>query len=550
MAKPMRRPQRQSQQVMTVTAPTRGINSTGEVAAMPPTDCVECDNLISAELGLTMRPGWQEYATNVNDGAPIFSVMSFDAAPVSSFSPPSASSELFAVTDEGIYFIEGGGDFTGVAPDIALSGATGAGFMSHVQFTTGGGAQYLIACSETDGGFLYDGSAWMKMTSVGGPGPGFITGVDPAEFVQVCVFKKRLMFVRRLTGECWFLPVGAVGGAAQVFDFGPTLRHGGSLLALANWTQDAGDGIDDRLVTIGSSGDLSVYAGTDPSSPTGFAQVGIWYIGQPPIGRRCFTQTGGNVYILTQFGVIPTAQLMAGGLDNILLSDSDLLKQLRKLQDLLNADFSTQLNIQGWQLLTIPSLALLQIARPAASVTDQTQYVFQQHSLAWSRIGNVPGFVWENRLNEVYAGCLDGRVLRVFNLNTDGMLLDGSGDYEIRARVTPAFSYFGQPAVRKRALMIRPQFLTSAGIGWSARMNADFEVNPIGGSTITVSPSGALWDAAFWDAAFWSGGRAAAGEWRSVVGLGYSLAPSIFIASSSRTTLASIEYMVDMGGPW
>lgn len=545
----MRRPQSRVQTVMTVPAPGRGINTTGEVAAMPATDCVECDNLISADLGLTLRSGWQDYAINIDDGEPIYSVMSFDMAPPSAFSPPNANSELFAATDNGIFFIEGGGDFAGVPPDIALSGGLGSGYFSHAQFTAAGGAQYLIACSEIDGGYLYDGVTWTKMTSAGPAGPGVITGVDPTSFVQVCVWKKRLLFVRRSTGEMWFLPVGAVGGAAQLFDFGPTLRHGGMLLALANWTQDAGDGIDDRLVVIGSSGDLSIYSGTDPGSATAFAAVGTWYVGQPPIGRRCFTQTGGNVYVLTQFGVIPVAQLMSGGLDNILLSDSDLLVQLRKLQDLLQTDFEALINLPGWQILTIPSLALIQIARPAISVTDNVQYAFQQHSMAWSRILDVPGFVWENRLNEAYAGTGDGRVLRVYNGTTDGMNIDGSGDYEVRARLTPAFSYFGSPEVRKRALMIRPQFLSGSAIGWAARMNVDFSVNPIGGTPAVTPPSGSLWDASLWDVALWSGGRAAVGEWRTVTGLGYSLSPSLFISASSRTTLASLEYMVDAGGP-
>lgn len=549
MAKPMRRPQSLTQRVLTAVAPGRGINSTGEVASMPPTDCVECDNLISADLGLTIRGGWQDYAVNLDNGAPVETVMSYEMAPLSSFSPPSANSELYAATDNGIFYVEGGGDFTGIGPEIALSGAVGAGYFSYAQFTAAGGAQYLIACSEIDGGFLYDGLIWKKMTSLGPAGPGVITGVDPSEFVQVCVWKKRLLFVRRSTGEMWFLDVGSVGGVAQLFDFGPTLRHGGMLLALANWTQDAGEGLDDRLVIIGSSGDLAIYQGTDPGNVAAFSAVGIWYVGQPPVGRRCFTQSGGNVYLLTQFGVIPVAQLMSGGLDNILLSDSDLLKQLRKLQDLLNSDFQTLINLPGWQLLTLPALALLQIARPAISETDHVQYVFQQHSMAWSRILDVPAFVYGIRLNEVYAGTADGRVLRVYNGTTDAMTIDGTGDYEVRARLTPAFSYFGAPEVQKRALMIRPQFLTGSSVGWSARMNVDFSVNPIGGTPVVTPPSGSLWDASLWDVALWSGGRAAAGEWRSIVGMGYSLSPSLFISSNSKTTLASIEYMVDAGGP-
>lgn len=544
-----RQPQPTTQQVLTLPPPTSGLNTTGAVAAMPPSDAIECDNLLSTDLGLTMRGGWREYAVHIDLGNPVRTVMSFDSAPTTALSPPLAFSELFASTDNGIWNVEGGGNFTAVPAAIALSGTTSAGYMSYAQFTASGGAQYLVACSETDGAFLYDGVAWMKCTSVGGPGPGFITGVDPSTFVQVCVWKKRLMFTKRTSGEVWFLAVGAAGGVAQLFDFGPTLLHGGMVLGLANWTQDAGDGIDDRLVIIGSSGDLAVYEGTDPSDATKFAAVGTWYIGQPPIGRRCFTSTGGNVYVLTQYGVIPVAQLMQGGLDNILTSSTDLLVQLRKLQNTLNVDFQTLIDTPGWQLIELPSLALIQIARPGVSVTDHIQYAFQQHSLAWSRILDVPAFVWARRLSEIYAGSDDGRVLRVYDGPTDGQLIDGTGDYEIRARLTPAFSYFNAPAVRKRALMIRLQFIAKANPGYAVRMNVDFEVNPISGTPVTGGSSGSLWDVALWDVDLWSGGAVAFGEWRSVVGLGYSLSPSIFISAVQATTLASIEYMVDFAGP-
>jgi hypothetical protein len=234
--KQMRAPQRTTHAVVAVAPPSKGLNTTGDVAAMPPTDAIQCDNFISTDYGLTLRPGWREYAANIDGGAAVETVMSFDSAPATSLSPPLAYSELFACTDNGIFNVEGGGDFTGALPTIALSTSLNAGYMSFVQFTAAGGAQYLVACSETDGAFFYDGTVWVKATSAGGPGPGIITGTDPADFVQVCAWKRRLMFTKRASAEVWFLDVESVGGVAQLFDFGPELSHGGSVLGLANWT--------------------------------------------------------------------------------------------------------------------------------------------------------------------------------------------------------------------------------------------------------------------------------------------------------------------------
>jgi len=547
-----RMPQRVVHSTLTVPPPTSGLNTTGQVADMPPSDAIELDNWIAQDLGLQVRGGWYEYATNIGGDAThqIRTIMAYNGTPSNAIANPLASSQLFAATDQGIYYIEGGGNLAASAPVIALSGTTNAGTMSWAMFTAAGGAQYLIACSETDGGYLYNGVSWMKMTSTGGPGPGIITGVNPAQFAQVCVWKRRLMFTLRASSQVWFLSVGAVGGAASLFDFGPQLINGGALVGLTNWTQDDGSGIDDRLVILGSSGDLVIYEGTDPSSATAFANVGVWYIGQPPVGRRCMTTSGGNVYVLTQFGVIPVNQIVQGGLDNILTSNTELLSQLRKLQSALNVDFQTLLNTDGWELLALPGLALLHIARPSINSGENIQYAFQQHQTAWSRLLDVPGKTYSRRLNEVYAGTADGRVLRVFSGSVDGLKLNGTGATQINARVTPAFNYLGAPTVQKQAVMVRLNFIAQAVPSWSMLMNVDFSVTSLSAVPAATTSVGSLWDAAFWDVDRWAGGAAAYGEWRSVEGLGFALSPSIFVSSNAPTTLASIEYMVKPGGPF
>ena len=529
------------QQVSTVAPPVQGLNTTGQYAGMPTGDAVDLDNAISSELGLTVRGGWREYATNIDHGAIVKSIFSRSSSPATSVSSPLVGSEMFAATDHGIFNIEGGGDMSALAPSIALSGASDAGYCNAVQFTAAGGGQYLVVCSETDGAFIYDGLTWRKLV---------VTGVDPGLLVHVCVWKRRLMFTRKSSGEVWFLDAGAISGTALPFEFGPTLRHGGMVLGLANWTMDAGEGLDDQLVVMGSGGDVAIYKGTDPSDATAFEMIGTWYIGQPPVGRRCFTTTGGNVYMLTQYGVIPVAELVDGGLDNILTSGTDNLRQLRKIQSALNSDFQTFLDIPGWQLLDIPSLALLQIARPSASINEHIQYVFQQHSLAWSRILDVPCYCFARRLNELYGSTTDGRVLRVWTGNTDGQKLNGTGATEIRARITPAFNDFGAPAVQKMMHMIRLQWIAKANPSYTVRMNINYELNPVAGTAVARGFVGSLWDQALWDRDVWSGGRAAFGEWRTVRGMGYTLTPTIFLSTTAATTLAAIEYMSEGGGPW
>ena len=536
---------RRQHQLITQAPPVRGLNTVGAVAAMPPQDAVQMDNFISADLGVKLRDGWREYATGL--GGELRTIMSYDGSPVLATISQIAQSVLFAATDDGIYEIEGGGDMSAEPAAIALSGATFAGRMSFVQITTDAG-QFLIACSEVDGAFLFDGTAWMKMTSVGGPGPGVITGVDPGKFVQVCAWKKRLLFVERNSTVAWILPIGAVGGAAVQFDFGPLMRFGGMLLALINWTQDAGAGIDDRLVVLGSSGDLLVYEGTDPTSATNFRNVGTWYVGQPPVGRRCFTTIGGNIFVLTIFGVVPVTQIVQGGLDVLETAGTEYFQQLRKIQAALNNDFESMVYTLGWEIMYMPTKALLHIARPSLVANEHVQYVFEEHNLAWSRMLDIPGVIFGRRFDELFAGTEDGRVLRVHDGHSDGMLLDGSGAHEIRGTCTPAFSYMGDPGTLKQALMTRVNFVGNAEPGYVITMNINFALQAPGAAPTPGSFVGSLWNQSFWNQDFWVGAKGAFGEWRSVEGLGYSLAPSFYVASEQPCTIASIEHMLKIGG--
>lgn len=546
---PMLKPQGKSHVILSRPAPTQGINTIDPLAQMGEGFAVEMDNMIAQESGVSMREGFYEYAYNIDGGNPVRTVVSYDATPPNSMGNPLVESELFAVTDHGIFLVEGGANCAGLAPMIALSGTANAGRMSCVQFTTNGG-NYLIACSEVDGAFLYDGVTWIKMHSTGGPAPGVISGVDPALFVQVVAWKKRLGFVQRESSKAWFLPVDVVGGAASVFDFGPLLEHGGVLLAMLNWTQDAGSGVDDRLVILGSLGDLAVYTGSDPTNPSAFACAGVWYVGQMPIGRRNFTNTGGNIYIVSQAGVVPVSQIVGGGLDNIMTADTDMLKQLRMLQELLRRDFSVMINTDGWEIRGIQAKASLVLLRPRIAVTDYVAYLFQIHNLAWCRLTDIPIRTIYQRLSEVYGGTDDGRVLRVLDGHSDGKLFDGSGAYHVRAKVTPAFSYYGDPNVMKQALMLRPVFLAAGSVDYDCKINADFYISQEVLTPVETTPVGSLWDSARWDEDYWAPDFKTTFEWRCVSGLGYALTPTLFVSSQVRCVLTSIEHMLRAGGPF
>ena len=238
LAPPMRKAQPRSHTTQTLPAPIGGLDSISPLALMPPNNAVEVDNFIATDAGLSVREGWYEYAYGIDSGSAIRTVMSHDRAPQNGTANPLAASELFACTDSGIFLIEGRGGFTGVAPNIALSGALDAGRFSSVQFSTAGNS-YLVACSEIDGPFSTMARPGKRYAASDIAGPGQINDIDPSKFVQVISWKKRLIFVESRHLEGLGSRRESIGGTAVLFDFGRCCRTvvTSSRSSAGRWTQ-------------------------------------------------------------------------------------------------------------------------------------------------------------------------------------------------------------------------------------------------------------------------------------------------------------------------
>jgi sugar lactone lactonase YvrE len=82
------------------------------------------------------------------------------------------------------------------------------------------------------------------------------------------------------------------------------MQRGGSLMFIATWSQDAGDGQDDRIVFVSTEGEVAVYEGSNPASAADWALVGVYDITRP-LGPKCHFRAGGDLVIGTETGLIP-----------------------------------------------------------------------------------------------------------------------------------------------------------------------------------------------------------------------------------------------------
>lgn len=538
---------RQAQKLETMPPPIGGINARDAISLMPETDAVKLVNWIPDTYGLRCRRGYREWAIDFPDGGEVNSVLAYIAPdtliPGEIFitNPTSMPGKLFGCTPNGIYDITDSGD----APPLAqaLSADTNAGYFSSAMVSNIAG-NILCAVSEDDGYFTYNGTAWTKI--VAGAGAGEMDNVDPDDLCFVMLWKRRLWFVQRNSTKAWYLPTDAVTGAAVEFDFGSEFKKGGFLSYLANWTIDAGEGIDDFLVAVSSNGEVVLYKGTDPSAAETFGKVGTFFVGQVPVGRRGFIQYGGDLVLISANGIYPMSFITRGGAQLLQATGQEYSSKIRSP---MGQDLQNSFNVYGWAMALHPSERILLVSVPDYGGQRNRQYVMSTSQNQWTTFEDIPISCFGESLSYMFAGTRDGRVLLLFKDFFDNVPLDESVGLGIRTVVHPAFSFFKTPALTKQFLMVRPTFLSVDRPAYKVTMSVNFEVGLAAAPPTPPTPEGALWDVSQWDVAMWGGQSRSFQNWVTVGGVGFAGAINMTCTCTGETVLAAVDYMFQSGGP-
>ncbi|MEY2667678.1 MAG: Myxococcus phage Mx8 [Pseudomonadota bacterium] len=524
-----------TERTATIPAPV-GMNVTDNAGSLPPGDAVEIVNMIRSQFGLRSRSGYREWVTGLGDE--VRTLIGFQGS-------IGTEDRLFACLSDGIYNVTASTGTPAAAEYSFGTADANSGKVIATGFTKLDGTHALLLCDESNGYIWYDenGDVWTK--PVAGAGAGEIDGADPDDFVFVTIFKKRPWFVQKDSSLAWYLPVDSITGTVEPFDFGPHFRHGGTLVGLWSWTGDAGIGIDDHLVAISSAGDLVVYAGTDPSSAATFGQVGIWYLGQVPAGRRICTDFGGELLILSSLGVIPISRLSTGG--GSLVEDS---YASRKISPALGQELTDRGTDYGWDLRIHPEDKTLVIVTPDAGTSDdREQWALSTNGQGWAQHLGVPMNCVESWKGKFYFGDVDGRVC-INDGDVDNNQLTGSSNaVAIEWSVLTGFTDLGTPA-NKSATMAKPLFITDGTVpNYAIEARYDYDLSSIGAVPFSAQPGTLwVWGTAIWGSSIWGSGRGTAGQWRGTSGIGSSVAIALKGSSQARTTLAHIEVTYVSGG--
>lgn len=467
-------------------APSGGWNARDSLAEMAPDDAVILENLFPNTTYVNTRLGYTQYATGL--GSQVETVMAYAGL---------SSNKLLAAAGSNIYDVTAGG-----AVGAAIkSGLTNARWQYTNYANTSG--NYLYMVNGADAPMYWDGSTFTNAA---------ITGVTVANLIHINQHKNRIWFTEKNTLNAWYLATSAIAGAATKFDLTGIAMRGGSLMAMATWTIDAGYGVDDIAVFITTKGEIILYRGTDPSSANTWSLVGVFWLGSP-VGRRCYCKFAGDLLLITQDGVYP----MSSGLQSSRTNPKVALTD--KIQFAVSDSVSLYGNNFGWQIIPFPKENMLFLNVPVTEGDNQQQYVMNTINKAWCNFKGWDANCWELYNDDVYFGG-NGYVGKAWNGLSDNST-------NITTNGLQAFGYLGSPGEIKRITMMRPILRSDGFPTIVANVNVDFDVSDTTGTLIFTGTNFGLWDSALWDTGLWGSDLQILKNWQGANGLGYAIAPHL-----------------------
>ncbi len=495
-------------------APVGGLNDRDSIADMPSKDAVLMVNWWPSTSYVDIRRGSNNHVTGF-PGA---------VETLAEYLPASGASQIFAVADGNIY------DATtpGAVGAAVVSGLSNSRFQTQSITTPGGSFIYFV--NGADAPQLWNGTTWTAITAVSSPA---ITGVSASSLVHVTLFKNRLFFVEDNSLNIWYLPVNSVGGAASLLDLGSVFRKGGRIEAVYTWTIDAGEGADDHFVAISSNGEVAVYQGTDPSSASTWAIIGVFVLGRP-LSRRCGTKFAGDLAINTTEGVQSLSRgLLSASIDRRATLTDKIQNSVRLAAELYSDNY-------GWQVELFPDATMLILNVPQGGGSN-FQYVQNTITGAWSKFEGWNSHCWLDSTTGLYYGG-DSTVTQAWVGSTDNTI-------GIEADVVPAFSNFGKPARNKYFTLVRANFLTNGLPSASYGLCTDYAITETESILDFSIFPGMIWGSMVWGSMVWGGSLLVVSNWETVGEVAESAALRLKVLNNGADVrLTSVDYLNQLGG--
>lgn len=438
-----------------VVAPVGGLNTRDSVSALAETDAETMTNMVPEPGGVRSRRGYSEHLTG-------FSSYVETVAEYSS----STTQKMVCGSGTKLYT---GDETPGAATELAT------GFTS-ARWQTAMHTSNMILCNGADAPQGYNGTSAAAISFSG-------SGLTTTSLKAVMIHHGRGFYLENNAPHFWYATTaGGFSGALAKFDLSQVASKGGNLKAFGSWSRDGGSGPDDFAVFVMSTGEVIVYAGTDPGDAANWSLVGRYYIGAP-LDARGIIQYGADLYIMTKSDFVPMSQVLA-------LSRAKA--GITKLAGAAVDSARSYAGNTGWQAVHYPRGNLVLFNVPVGNNT------FHQFGVNTLTGGAFKFEGWNaSAFGVAYDKLYMGGNQKVF-LCDDG-LKDGTANIQID--VKQAFSNLRTPE-RKLVTAFSPLIFADGNVVINAAVAFDYGT-PAVTQDVSSASAGPEWDEVFWDQEFW-----------------------------------------------
>lgn len=507
-------------------APVKGINAFDSIAAMPEGSALVLRNLFAQPYGCQVRRGYVQHVTGLPSN--VETLMAHNTSNPQLYA---AASGLWNVTVPNEAAVD-----TGIT--------TTNDRWQHINFPNPAGVN-LVAVNGADP-LLWIKNDGTIVEVIEGDGTGdTIKGVDPKKLIHVACHQKRLWYVEEDSMNGWYMPPDQITGEAKLFNFGALFSRGGFIMQIATWTIDDGNGADDHLAVITSEGEVAIYQGINPDAAETWSLQGVYFAGAP-IGRRAAAKYGGDLVILTQFGIIMLSDLLKSTKVN---PGEQNMGQW--IQQIISGLASTVGHNFGWQPFIFPGANMLMVNVPV-NVNQNIQYVMNDITKAWSEFIGYNAYCWELYEQRPCFGS-GNAVYRAWEQNTDDAIVANETFHvtkgsAIRAEAQTAFSYFNAMGVNKHFKLCKPVIMSEGAFQLSLACNVNYSLKTATSPASVNWTEPGRWNEALWNEAYWAGGLESFQQWLGIVGIGVTASLRLLILSETETYWASTDWLYEIGG--
>jgi len=442
----------------TYPAPLGGWNARDSLADMDPADAVEMVNLVP-DTG-AVRPRGGKIAFCSIGGSEVSTLVSYAADDVVA---------LLACGGGKIYDVTSG-------TAVTLKSGLSEDAWQYEHFNN-----KVVLCNGSDHEQVYDGSTLTDLTITSGPTLGTLIGV--------VAFKGRAFYWEAHALKLWYAAAGAYQGVLTELSLEYVAQTGGFVKYCCTWTRAGGDGMNDLLVVVLSTGEIIVYQGDDPGDATRWSLVGNYRMGAP-LSIRAHAKLASTQILVTSDGILAMEEAVNNQrVQSKHTFGGKIVNAVQRAAQAYSGNF-------GWDVVFYPRGNLLLINVPLSSTTNE-QYVRNTNTGAWCRFTNWNAASFAIYQDKLYYGNHSGTIYEAdAGTSDDGAYLD--------CHCITAYRRLGAPGLKTRLTAVSHTTTNKYPVTVSVKAFADFRVRELPPVVSPDEQTPATWDTSAWDTDYWA----------------------------------------------